>query len=203
MAEMADHWWWRPGWRPGRRGYYWFVTFPDAPRVQAYAAAARGRLAGLPGMDLVPGRWLHMTTQAVGFTDEVSDADLAAIAAAAKGRLARVAPPTVSIGPARVETEGIVCDVTPTASLAPLRDAARDAIGDVWGPARVPERGQWWPHVSLGYASAAGPAAPFEAALAGFTAVAEHTVPAVQLVSLGRDHQRWEWEVCATVPLGG
>jgi hypothetical protein len=24
---MADHWWWRPGWRHGRRMYYWHVTF--------------------------------------------------------------------------------------------------------------------------------------------------------------------------------
>ncbi len=58
---MTDHWWWRPGWRPGRRMYYWHVTFPEAPAVQAFAAAARERLAGLPGMDLVPGQWLHLT----------------------------------------------------------------------------------------------------------------------------------------------
>jgi hypothetical protein len=200
---MADHWWWRPGWRPGRRRYYWFVTFPGAPQVQAYAAAARERLAGLPGMDLVPGQWLHLTTQAVGFTDEVSDGDLAAIADAAKTRLARVAPPAVAIGPARVVTEGVLCDVTPAGSLAPARDAVRAAIGDVWGPAKVPGQARWWPHVSLGYASAAGPAGPFEAALDGFTDVAAHTVSEVRLVRLGRDDHLWEWDVCATVALGG
>lgn len=200
---MADHWWWRPGWRHGRRMYYWHVTFPEAPQVQALAVAARDRLAGLPGMDLVPARWLHLTTQAIGFTDEVSDADLAAIAGAARRRLARLAPPQVVIGPARVITEGIVCDARPTGSLTPLRDALRAAIGDVWGPARVPGRSEWWPHVSLGYASAAGPAGPFEAALAGFTGVAPHTVSAIQLIRLGRDHHRWEWDACATVPLGG
>ena len=203
MAEMADHWWWRPGWRHGRRMYYWHVTFPEAPEVQALAAAARERLAALPGMDLVPEQWLHLTTQAVGFTDEVSDGDLAAIAGAARRRLARVAPLQVFIGPARVITEGIVCDVRPAGSLTPARDALRGAIGDVWGPARVPGRSEWWPHVSLGYASAAGPAGPFEAALAGFAGVAPHTVSAIQLVRLGRDHHLWEWDVCATVPLGG
>ena len=134
---MADHWWWRPGWRHGRRMYYWHVTFPEAPGMQALAAAARERLAGLPGMDLVPAQWLHLTAQAIGFTDEVSDADLAAIAGAARRRLARVAPTQVVIGPARVITEGIVCDVRPAGSLAPARDALRAAIGDVRGPARV------------------------------------------------------------------
>jgi hypothetical protein len=191
VAEMADHWWWRPGWRHGRRMYYWHVTFPGAPEVQALAAAARERLAGLPGMDLVPAQWLHLTTQAIGFTDEVGDADLAAIAGAARRRLARVAPPLVVIGPARVITEGIVCDARPAGSLAPARDALRAAIGDARGPARVPGRSEWWPHVSLGYANAAGPAGPFEAALAGFTGVAPHTVSSIQLVRLGRDHHLW------------
>jgi hypothetical protein len=30
-------------------------------------------------MDLVPGQWLHLTTRAIGFTDKVSDGDVAAI----------------------------------------------------------------------------------------------------------------------------
>jgi hypothetical protein len=203
VAEMADHWWWRPGWRPGRRMYYWHVTFPRAPGVQAFAATARRRLAGLPGMDLVPGRWLHMTTQVIGFTDEVSDGDLAAITEAAQSRLARVAPPTVTIGPAYLVSEGVVCDAGPADALRPLRQAVRGAIGDVWGDARVPGRDEWWPHVSLGYASAAGPAGPFEAALDGFTDVASHTVAAIALLRLGRDHHLWEWDLCATLPLGG
>jgi hypothetical protein len=42
VAEMADHWWWRPGWRPGRRMYTWHVTFGEAPEVQALAAVDRG-----------------------------------------------------------------------------------------------------------------------------------------------------------------
>jgi hypothetical protein len=50
-------------------------------------------------------------------------------------------------------------------------------------------------------ASAAGPAGPFEAALAGFTDVAAHTVSAIRLIRLGRDDHLWEWDVCATVPL--
>jgi hypothetical protein len=26
---MRRHWWWRPGWRPGRRLYAWHLTFGD------------------------------------------------------------------------------------------------------------------------------------------------------------------------------
>ena len=49
-------------------------------------------LRDVPGLDLVPGPWLHLTMQDVGFSDEVSGGDLAAITAAARSRLAAVPP---------------------------------------------------------------------------------------------------------------
>jgi hypothetical protein len=72
----------------------------------------------------------------------------------------------------------------------------------VRGPARVPGEAGWWPHVSLAYASADGPSAPAEAALAGFTAAAAITVSEVQLIVLGRDEHVYQWETRATVRLG-
>ena len=199
---MRDHWWWRPGWRPGRRMYTWHVTFGDQPAVRDLAAQARDLLHDVPGLDLIPGPWLHLTTQGVGFSDEVSTADLAAITTAARCRLAAVPPAAVTICPARVLDEGVVCDAHPAAALTPVRDAVRAAITDVWGTARVPGESDWWPHVSLAYASADGPAAPAEAALAGFTAAAAITVTEVQLILLGRDNHRYQWETQATVRLG-
>jgi 2'-5' RNA ligase len=184
--------------------YTWHITFGDVPPVQRLAAAARERLAGLPGLDLVPGPWLHLTTQDIGFTDEVSDADLAAVTDAARVRLAGVPRPAVLIGPARLLGEGVGCDaVSAAAALTSVRDAARAAARDVLGADRVPGEERWWPHVSLAYANAAGPSTPFEAALAGFTDIAVVTVPAIQLIRLGRDRHVYEWETCATVPFGG
>jgi 2'-5' RNA ligase len=202
VASMRDHWWWRPGWRPGRRLYTWHVTFADVPVVQELAASAQARLAGLDGIDLVPGRWLHLTTQDVGFTDEISDADLAAIGGAASARLAAIEPIPVTIGPARVASEGILCWVGPDNALTPMRDAIRVAIADVWGPQRVPDGPAWAPHVSIAYGSADGPADAFEAALDGEDTVAAMTVDAVTLIRLGRDQHVYEWETLARVPLG-
>ena len=182
--------------------YTWHVTFGGQPAVRDLAARARDLLRDVPRLDLIPGPWLHLTTQDVGFSDEVSAADLAAITAAARARLAAAAPATVTIGPARVLGEGIGCDAHPAAALGPVRVAVRAAIGDVWGPARVPGQAEWWPHVSLAYASTDGPAAPAEAALAGFTAAAAITVTEVQLILLGRDAHRYQWETQATVRLG-
>jgi hypothetical protein len=182
--------------------YAWHVTFGDQPAVQDLAARARALLGDVPGLDLIPGPWLHLTTQDVGFSDEVSSADLAAITAAARSRLAAVPPAAVIVGPARVVTEGIACDALPADALRPVRDAVRAGIGDVWGRARVPGEADWWPHVSLAYASAGGPAAPVEAALDGFGETAVITVTEIQLILLGRDEHVYQWETLAAARLG-
>jgi 2'-5' RNA ligase superfamily len=157
VSRVAYHWWWRPGWRPGRRFYTVHATFAGAPAVQALAAKARDRLAGLPGLDLIPRQWLHLTMQGIGFADEVSDADLSAIIAAAKPRLAVLSPVTVAIGPPVVAGEGVTCWASPPRALDPVRGAVRAGIADAWGPERVPEAAEWSAHVSVAYASADGP----------------------------------------------
>jgi hypothetical protein len=182
--------------------YTFHVTFEDQPVVQELAARAGERLAGLDGLDLVPGGWLHLTTQGVGFADEVSEADLAAITSAAGARLAGLAPVPVALAPPRVASEGVACWVGPDGALTPARDALRDAISDVWGPARVPEGPEWSPHVSIAYASADGPEDPFEAAVGGLGG-AQATVHAMELIRLGRDRRVYEWETVARLPLGG
>jgi hypothetical protein len=201
VSQVAYHWWWRPGWRAGRRYYTVHATFADVPAVQDLAAKARSRLADLPGLDLIPGQWLHLTVQGIGFADEVSDAELSAIGIAAKARLAMVSPVTVTIGPPVVAGEGVTCWTSPPRALDPVRDAVRAGIGDVWGAERVPEATEWSAHVSVAYASADGPGEPIEAALGGLSDVSEATIGAVDLIRLGRDHCLYEWETITSLPL--
>jgi hypothetical protein len=79
---MRRHWWWRPGWRPGRRLHAWHLTFGDQTvsrgraELRRVAGDYQARLAGLPGLGLVPAEWLHLTVQPVGFADEVGAGDL-------------------------------------------------------------------------------------------------------------------------------
>src|SRR5215472_3175916 len=87
---MRDHWWWRPGWRLGRRAYTFHITFEDPDAVEGgddlrrMATEYQGILATLPGLDLVPLHWLHLTMQNVGFTDEVPEASADAVLAAGR-----------------------------------------------------------------------------------------------------------------------
>jgi 2'-5' RNA ligase len=201
VTDVRYHWWWRPGQRVGRRFYAVHATFAAAAEVQEMAAQARDRLAGIQYLDLIPGRWLHLTMQGIGFADEVSDGDLRAITAAAAARLAVVPPVTIALGPPEVAGEGVTCWASPPRALDQVRDAVRTGIADVWGDDRVPETPDWAAHVSVAYANADGPGAVIEAALEGMGA-AETTVRAVDLIRLGRDSHVYEWETIASIPLG-
>jgi 2'-5' RNA ligase len=199
--RMADHWWWRPGWRSGRRMYTWHFTFGGQPAVQDLAARYQARLAGLPGLDLIPARWLHLTTQGVGFTDEVSGPDIEAIISSARARLSALPPARVTLGPARVTPEAILLDVAPTENLIAVRAGLRQAIGDVWTAGRIPDGGEWTPHVSVAYSHSTGPAEPYAQALADEDDRAECVISAVELIILGRDSHLYEWTPRAGIPL--
>lgn len=200
--HMADHWWWRPGWQPGRRMYTWHFTFDGQPAVHDLAAAYQARLAALPDLDLIPARWLHLTTQGVGFTDEVSDDEVTALTSASAERLKGFAPQRVTLGPARVTSEAILLDVAPAEGLAGIRRQLREAIGDVLGAGRLMEGDGWTPHVSVAYSNGTGPQAPYVAALED-EQTAETVIGTVELIVLGRDNHLYEWTTRSVVPLPG
>src|ERR1700682_1271164 len=97
-TQMENHWWQRPGRRPGRELVHWHMLFHDQPRVRELATMAQERLVDLSGLDMVPMRWLHLTTYIAGFADEVSNGGIEVMAAEARRPLAGVAPIPVSLG---------------------------------------------------------------------------------------------------------
>lgn len=199
--NMADHWWWRPGWKPGRRMYTWHITFDDQPTIQDLAARYQAKLSGLTGLDLIPARWLHLTTQGLGFTDEVSDTDVDAVVDRARQRLAKVDPVQATLGPATVTPEAILLDVAPLSELRRIRDELRASITDVWGPDRLMEGDDWTPHVSVAYSNSTAPAAPYLAAMENGD-TASVPISHVQLIVLDRDQRMYEWTTRADIPLG-
>jgi hypothetical protein len=70
LEPMRDHWWWRPGWTVGRSFYTWHVTFANHASGQQLVTAYAPMFVRLPMLDPVPMRWLHLTLQGIGFTDE-------------------------------------------------------------------------------------------------------------------------------------
>lgn len=204
VQAMRDHWWWRPGWRVGRSFYTWHVTFDDQLAAHQIAADYAPMLKGLPTLDPIPVRWLHLTMQGIGFTDEVDRADVDAIVTAARDRCAELAPFTITLGPARVDSEALTLPVRPAERVARLRAALRTAIADVRGAGNVPEDpDDFRPHVSLAYSNAAGPAAPIAQRLTAQPVTsAEITVRHATLIDLNRDHRVYQWTDIATAELG-
>ena len=121
---MTNHWWWRPGVRPGRRVLVWHVLFDDQPAVHDLVRACQERLGDVPGLDPVPLPWLHMTTRIVGFADEIGDAEVRDIVETARARLRSAAPVDVRFGRPLFHDEGLALGMGPREGL----DAVRDAV---------------------------------------------------------------------------
>lgn len=204
LERLVNHWWWRSGWSVGRSFYTWHLTFDDttAAPLRDLVDRLHDGLAGVEGLDLIPHRWLHLTMQGLGFTDEVSDADVDAIMRAATKRLATVPAFDLTLGPIEADDEATGLLVRPWTAVADVRDGIREAIADVWDDA--PESPEFHPHVSIAYSNADVPAAPIRERVAPLRDIEPVTIPitAAQLIRLNRDNQMYEWETVADVPLG-
>jgi 2'-5' RNA ligase superfamily len=140
LDRMRCHWWWRPGWRAGRRYYTWHLTFAHAADLHALVRRYHAALAGIPALDPVPPAGLHLTMQGVGFEDEVPLADIHAISDRAKTRCRQFSQFTVHVGPGIGFPEGIPMQVRPWEPIEQLRLALRQAIADVWDRRRRPSQ---------------------------------------------------------------
>ncbi|WP_338686741.1 2'-5' RNA ligase family protein [Streptomyces acidiscabies] len=199
---MRNHWWWRPGWTVGRRFYTWHLTFAGQTDVHRLARQYRTALAPSGNvLTPIPDRWLHLTMQGIGFVGEVDEEDVRAVVAAARDRLARVPAFDVRIGSAVLDPEAVLLPVRPDGPVRAVRDSIRAAIGDVLP--EVPEKqGGFTPHVSVAYSAGDGPAQPISQALTDFDPTpAQAHISSAELIVLHRDHQMYEWETYAEVPL--
>jgi 2'-5' RNA ligase len=184
--------------------YTWHVTFDDQPQLHELVSAYQSALSPLPGLDLIPGRWLHLTMQGIGFTDEVSEREIADIADSARKRLSNQRPVSLTVGPATVDPEAIMFEVTPTDALSPARSAIRAAISDVRGAAEVPESEEWTPHISLAYSNSSDVAAPYIAAVDSVSSPpVTLTISKAHLIELNRDARLYQWTTKAEVPFSG
>jgi 2'-5' RNA ligase len=201
-TRLANHWWQRPGRRPGRAQYHWHVLFHDQPKVHELAALAQRKLAGLPELDLVPLQWLHLTTLVVGFADEVRDSSVDVMTATALSTLADVAPIEVTLGRVFYHPEAVVLAVEPLGALTPVLAAVQTATTEA-GLAGHTDTEPWLPHISLAYSNGPGPAGPIIAALGTRLPATQVTISSVSLVAQTQVGHSWQWRPVAEIALGG
>jgi 2'-5' RNA ligase len=199
--RMADHWWWRPGVRPGRRLYVWHILFDDQPEVVALARSCQAMLAGIPGLDMVPPPRLHMTTQIVGFADEIDDAEIDAMREAAMKRLRMLEPVHIALGRMVLHSEAVMLGVRPHGALDPLRDGIREATASTVRAHRLAEP-EWTPHLTLAYSNTEAPAAPVIEVMRRIPPPVDVVIKKVDLVSQERVGHLYRWDRVAAVSLG-
>lgn len=178
------------------------MLFHDQPGVHELAAMAQQRLAGLPGLDMVPARWLHLTTLVVGFADEIPDDGIDAMAADARRRLAVVAPVPVTLGRVLYHPQAIVLALEPLGALDPVLNAVRAATTAA-GCEGQTDTNPWIPHVSVVYSHASGPAAPIIEAVGRWLPKTEITIRSISLVAQTQVGRSWQWRQIDEVQFSG
>jgi 2'-5' RNA ligase len=207
VTTVRNHWWWRPGWRAGRHFYACHITLDDQPQLRELVKRYQDAMGHLPNLDLIPPQWLHITTQGIGFADEIGAADLAAVTAVVRERLVGLEPPAATFHRATVRWEAVLLTADPPQPLYQLRLALHDAISSVLGPGKFseprPGPRQYTPHVSAAYVNSDGPVEPIAQAISALDPEpVTTTFGAVSLLEFHRDHGTYEWASATPLPIG-
>lgn len=201
LDRMTNHWD-RPGWRPGRAAYYWYVSFRDQSAVQALAEQCQA-VFDAPYFDLVARTDLHMTVKRVAFTDEIDDSGLLRVEDAARRALRSFGELRFTVGPLAGSRGALSFSTAPQDRLLDLRSqllAAHHSAGSVMDVSPVDT---FRPHVGIGYCNQTVDASPIIKQVQRL-----RTLPPVNvriskltLVELTRHERSYTWDIVATVPL--
>lgn len=203
VSETADHWWWRPGWRPGRRMVTLHVTVPFEAELHDLARRTAPVLARLGAFDPVPVHGLHLTMTGVGFTDELDPGQAEQVWDEVMAALPHLEPAPIVLDRLSLGSGGAMLAGPPMPWLQELCQAQREAVDRMRGSSE--DRGPFHPHISLAYANGAMPMGQVAEALAP---IAEQTPPltlhrpVLTMMRLGRDTHEYAWDVLAEQELG-
>ncbi|MEV4369087.1 2'-5' RNA ligase family protein [Nonomuraea sp. NPDC049637] len=187
---------------PGQGQLYWHVLLGEDPEARAIVQEAHDRLAGLPGLDLVPQKFIHLTTLVAGYSHEITDHQVNVMAEEATTQLSRIAPITVSLGRVLYHPEAVVLEARPADRLRPLLEAAKFATRAATGRDGALAHAAWVPHVTVAYSSADGPAAPIIEALGKQLPERNVTVRSIHIVNQDGPETVWDWRPLAEIRLG-
>lgn len=199
---MANHWWWRPGWKVGTRFYAWHVTLDGQDDLHRLIDEYQDSLRPFPTLDPIPRKWRHVTLQGLGHIEDVSDQQRDEAVQAVSERLAKLDPIESTFQRAAIFREAIALPPSNPDAYATLRNEIRAGIADAWG--WCPENAEGFrAHASVAYSNAAKPSATIRAALdRALASPARTTTRDLSLIRMHRDNSAYEFETTATIRLG-
>lgn len=202
FERTRNHWWWRPGWGPGTRYVTFHLTFEQAPSLSAEAARIGHLLSRVPGVDVVPPEWLHLTMTGVGLADDLDSGALDRIAHAVFARVTSLTTGPLSLSWLYLHREGLSLAAEPTPWLSELKRAQEAAVAAETGASQT-GGDAFHPHVSLAYFTGEIDESALRRAVddASPTWIVVEE-PMVSMIELNRDRQVYTWRVLAQLPLG-
>jgi len=200
-TQMTDHWAVQPGAGPQTRQLMWPITLGADDAVTGLARQAHRQLTGIPGLDLVPPSWLHLTTLTTGPADGITPGALDSMIEEAQRLLGAVTPVTITLGRVLYHPRAVMLDAGPAEPFQPVIEAIQTATRDA-GHSAALYHDPWRPHITLAYSNATRPAAPVIEALGRNLPARQITIRSISLVTQSPG-QRWTWDRITDLPLAG
>lgn len=201
LDRMTNHWD-RPGWRPGRAAYYWYVSFRDQPEVQALAERCQA-VFNAPYFDLIARTDLHMTVQRVAFTDEFDESGLLRVEETTRRALNTFGQLQFAVGPLAGSRGALSFSTAPHDRLLELRSQLFSATNSAGIALDASPADTFRPHVGIGYCNRTVDASPIIEQVQKLRALPPVNVciSKLTLVELTRHERSYTWDIVATVPL--
>lgn len=200
-ARLEDHWAPEPGVDPCRARLMWFMLVGDNPQVAELACQGQDRLTGLPGLDLVPRPWLHITTLIAGYADQITSDQVSHMTSHARQLAACIKPVTLTLGRILYHPRAIMLQAGAADQLDPILRAVQQATLAATGRHGELHTAPWTPHITLAYSNTTQPAAPAISALGRELPKQDTRITSVSLISQ-RPEQQWTWNLVADISLG-
>jgi len=196
FERTQNHWWWREGWGPGTRYLTWHLSFEGATPLHEAAQRACEALSTVPGVDVVPVEWLHLTMTGVGHSDDFDSSSLKEHVDSVLSAASRTSVIPLVFDRLFIYQEGVCLSAT-SPGLQELRTLQSELVSAAGGPVPDPDE-VFYPHVSLGYFSRE----ISEEALSDALDLADLrpvvvASPRLSLIELGRDDRVYTWRVMA------
>lgn len=201
LDRTINHWN-RQGWWPGRRGYYWMLSFEHSRELRELSGRTQCLLQ-LPILDHAPTDSLHLTLGRVGFADEL-DADLVQrVLAAAQRHCRGLTCFPLTAGPLAGSRGAVRWTVSPWDDVVNLHRQLTAATRSVLAERCVMNTDTFRPHISIAYVNREVPAAELVAMVANLAPVEQVTVNVhtAALVILYREAHAYRLQTVSEVPL--
>jgi len=199
LTSMTNHWD-RSGWSPGRRAYYWYLTF-DSENLRTLAARCQDSLPDTY-LDHVPLDGLHLTLPKIGWADELTTEEVERVARTAEQDLLHCPPFELEVGPLSGSSGAVRFSVNPWEPVENLyKILSRTSRYDAAPHSRLNFR----PHIGIAYCNTAVDSADLIAKVRGLRDFPRIRVEVdeVQLVLLERRGRSYAWSLRHSLRLAG